>query len=233
VKDLPVLFQEIEYLQKAFLRKDEHLLDKPFYPVVSLIKDLIFQDNQISEVILEVLMRVSKMLYFKSQLVLSTFLHREEKEEEEEEKAGEIQEMRPVALSLPTKRLLWEDVFLPEPSYNFWENLREVQFEEKGDLMMLLKAILRILEAEKSIQEVVERDFCYFIDDYIEKLQEVLQKKGAITFNELISELDFSSSEAQIHVVYYFLAVLFLCFQGLCSIVQQEEFGEIQIFRNI
>ncbi len=229
MKELPVIFQEVEVLQKAFLKKDRQLLDRPFYPLVSFIKNFISQENQISEIVLELLMRISRMLYLKTQFILSSL---SQKEEEEEEDWVEPQRISPVATYLPTERLLWEKVFLPEPSYKFLEELGDIEIGNKGDLMQLLKALLRVLETEKTLQEVIERGPQNSIEDYIEKIQELLNTRGSFTFEEVISELDFSCREALIEVVYYFLAVLFLCFQGLCSVVQQREFGDIQIFKN-
>ena len=224
------VFQDLESLHRGLLRRDEQLLDRPLYPLINLVKSLFSDKGFLSEIALELLMKVSKILHLKSQLVLSSFFR---ESEETEDFPTEHSLIEPLSVELPMNRLLWEKVFLPKLSYEIFERFaNEVEAVERGDLTDLLRAMLRVLESEKMVEEVARRLPEYSVEDYIERVKEFLQKKGAFTFEELVCEIDFSSSKGLTQLIYYFLAVLFLCFQGMCSVVQQREFGEIQIFKN-
>jgi chromatin segregation and condensation protein Rec8/ScpA/Scc1 (kleisin family) len=225
------VFQDLEIFHRGLLRKDERVLEKALYPFVSFVKSLATRGSLFSELFLELLIKISRILYLKSQFVLSRHLGQPE---EIEESSEENPMPDPLCIGLPLDKALWEKIFLPVPSREVFERVAEngMTMESQGDLTELLKSILRILEGERMVKEVAERIPEKSIEDYIERVREILDKKGVFTFEELTSKIDFSCPEGLIHLVYYFLAVLFLCFQGICSVVQQREFGEIQVFKN-
>lgn len=218
------LLNEVENLKRLFYQNKFNLLKINFSEIVLSIfrfpLDFIF-----SEIFLEFIIKISEAIYWKSKILLNF-----DNELEENEEISFREKNFFYYSKIPLNNILGEKTFLPKLSKDILKNLNLDSILEKGDINLLLKAMIRVLEKEApeiKILNVPEIS----IEDYIKDAKEELNKRKSITFNEFIFEKKNKGEIKKIlEIIYYFLAFLFLCFQNYCSMVQTEEFGDIIIF---
>ncbi len=209
---------------EILLKKEDHFLvniseiKKQIEEVelYSLIKHIITLDRDIwiKAWFLEALIKISELLYLKSRMLLK---RKNEIEEVEEKVILEDVRVSGIEEFLRSRKLLWEDVFLPDINSEFENEVRG----SKGDITWLLGVLIRVLEREGVKEEVlpdVEREN---IEHYIEEVRKRVFKEGGCNFYELIRGREI------LDVIYLFLAFLFLCFEGVCVIVQEIEEGNL------
>ncbi len=182
---------------------------------------------------LDFLSFLSQILKLKSYALLEKyFIKQENPEFEEEVPFSESDE--PIFFDLPRDRELYLQVFLPKVYVNI-KDLEEVKLEDVKKLPFseLVKAVIKLVEEEKFKANIVEKMPEVSIEDYIERTKRMIEKKGTISFKNLLYELEKKDSLETIKVVYYFLSLLFLSFKGFCRLIQSMAFGEIFIVKRI
>ena len=167
---------------------------------------------------LESLIFLSLALYRKSELILRFYFPHPDEEVQEEEHSGSLllDFRRDLSFTLPVGRLLEEKVFLPK--------IQGIDVEEERlTLAQLIEPMLRIFEREKSKKvfdaEIPEEDISY----YLERVEGLLLKRGKATFNQVLEYFE----RGILTVVYLFLAILFLAFEGKIRVFPLDEDIEI------
>ncbi len=216
------LLGQLEGFRRLLFSKREDLTKFEFssvthYLVTSLQEGYI----ALSEVILEFLIKLSYALYFKS-----CWLLKEPPQENTLDFKEEPLTERGIPFlyyqALPLERTLEEGVFLPKIE-NFYSNF---PLEERGEVSLLIKALIGLLEKfnqKITLNLEIRRKS---IEEYLEEWREILSLKKIITWKEF---LELKGPLSKEEVVYFFLTLLFLVFDGEASLYQKEE-GEIQIF---
>ncbi len=168
---------------------------------------------------LESLIFFSLALYRKSELILRIYFSHQERAEQEEEVPSEslpLDFRKDFALTLPAERLLEEKVFLPR--------IEGIDLEEERlTLAQLIEPMLRILEKEKSKRvfdaEIPDEDISF----YLERIEALLLKRGKATFKNVLEYFERNI----LTVVYLFLAILFLAFEGKIRVFPLDDDIEI------
>lgn len=216
------LLETFEHLRKVIQYRREDLLSTSLYELTTnLIKFLTFEPRlYFNELFLEILCKLSYSLYIKSSLLLNL-----PPPKGEEEPIGEVNSRERffyLYQAIPLGRLLEEKVFLPK--VNGFE-IHEDE-EKKGDILQLIRALLDVLDRIQREPTMTIDLNTPSIEDYLEKLKDSLEKYRIATWEELIQRLNLTGIMDR---VYLFLAVLFLVFEGVCGVHQEEE-GTIHIF---
>jgi len=228
-----IVYNEIKELKKILTRDKPALVNLNLLEMVNLIKSVSPWDL-FKEVFLEFLLRISQALYWKSCILLN--ISHEEPEEREKE---EFQEEREIIREynyykcLPVGRILFEKIFLPAISEVIIEKLNFKTFDfSEGEINKLLKAILSVVERESIKSEFLEDLPDFSIETYIEEIKSYLDEKKSFTFKKFIKDkiAEEKKEEYLLKIVYYFLALLFLCYQSYCILVQNSEKEDITVF---
>ncbi len=229
MKDEIDLYNEFEKLRKVLNRDKFALFDLPLFNIVKLIKN-ISSSKLFNDIFLEFIIKLSEAFYWKSCLLLNiSFEEPEEKNIEKVKYSKEFNYFK--ALSLD--RILFDKIFVPEfqkDSINGL-NFKDESFN-RGSINDLIKALLPLLEKEEMKIQFLENFSEISIDYYIEEIQEYMNNKSSFTFKEFLRERvnTFEREEFLLKVVYYFLALLFLCFYNYCFLVQNSDKEDIIIF---
>ena len=168
---------------------------------------------------LESLIFLSLALYRKSELILRIYFpKRDEKGQEEDEplESLPLDFRKEFSLTLPVERLLEEKVFLPR--------IEGVEIEEEElTLAQLIEPMLRILEREKSKRvfevEVPDEDISF----YLERVEGLILRWGKATFRSMLENFE----RDILTVVYLFLSILFLAFEGKIRVFPLDDDIEI------
>jgi len=169
---------------------------------------------------LESLIFLSLALYRKSELILRIYFPQWEEEGQEEEEPSErlpLDFRKDFSLTLPVERLFEEKVFLPR--------IEGVEIEEEGlTLAQLIEPMLRILEREKSKKvfevEIPDEDISF----YLERVEGLILKWGKASFKSMLEQFE----RGILTVVYLFLAILFLAFEGKIRVFPLDD--DLEIF---
>lgn len=222
IKSTSELLTKLDDLRKILLYKRDELSTFQISQV-SLQILLFVRENPapLSEFFLEFLIRLSYALYIKSQILLN-LPFKEEEEEISEIHAPEKRRIFSLYQVLPLKRVLGEEVFLPRVN-----GYTEIQtLEERGNLSLLLTALLKVLEKVKAEPELYFEFERRSLDEYLEDLRTYLFNQRLISWDEFIQK---KGVQKKIDLIYYFLALLFLVFYGEAGLYQRET-EDIQIF---
>jgi segregation and condensation protein A len=168
---------------------------------------------------LESLIFLSLALYRKSELILRIYFPQCEEEVQEEDEPSEslpLDFRKDFSLTLPVERLLEEKVFLPR--------IEGVEIEEEGlTLAQLIEPMLRILEREKSKRvfevEISDKDISF----YLERVEGLILRWGKATFKSMLEQFE----RGILTVVYLFLSILFLAFEGKIRVFPLDDDIEI------
>ena len=227
------LYNKLEELKKILSKNKFNLIDLNLTNIVLSAKNF-FSLTTLNEIFLEFLIKLSEAIYWKSCLLLNIQSKEQEKEIknlrefkfEEDLIKGGLKYYK--ALSL--ERVLYEKIFLPCIP-NILEKFNERDFQKKGQKNLILKAIISILDREEVKEEILENLTSLSIEFYLETSKEYLQRRISFTFKEMIEEkLGKMKKDNLLEVIYYFLSFLFLCFEDLCYMVQNNENEDIIIF---
>jgi chromatin segregation and condensation protein Rec8/ScpA/Scc1 (kleisin family) len=173
---------------------------------------------------LESLIFLSLALYRKSELILRIYFPQGEEEGQEEDKPSEslpLDFRKEFSLTLPMGRLLEEKVFLPR--------IEGVEIEEEGlTLAHLIEPMLKILEREKSKRvfevEIPDIDISF----YLERVEGLILSWGKATFRRMLEQFE----RGILTVVYLFLAILFLAFEGKIRVFPLDDDLEILLHQS-
>jgi hypothetical protein len=166
---------------------------------------------------LESLIFLSLALYRKSELILRIYFPQwEGQEEDKPSESLPLDFRRDFSLTLPVERLLEEKVFLPR--------IEGMEIEEEGlTLAQLIEPMLRILEREKSKRvfevEIPDEDISF----YLERVEGLILKWGQATFRSMLEHFE----RGILTVVYLFLSILFLAFEGKIRVFPLDDDIEI------
>jgi segregation and condensation protein A len=221
------LYNNLEELKSKIFKNKYELIDLNLTNIVLSAQKYLSLAN-LNEIFLEFLIRLSEAIYLKSCLLLNIHNGNEEKVEDlEGTSLKEILEERfNYYQALPLGRILFEKVFLSRIPYVFEKEDKKI-FAGEREKNLILKAILSVLSREEVKEEILKNFSTPSINFYIEDLKEYLEKKLSFSFKELIKE---KKEVRFLEVVYYFLALLFLCLEGVCYMVQNSENEDIIIF---
>jgi len=227
------LYNELEELKKILSKNKFNLIDLNLTNIVLSAKNF-FSLTTLNEIFLEFLIKLSEAIYWKSCLLLNIQNKEQEKEIENlrEFKFEEnlIKGGPKYYKALPLERVLYEKIFLPCIP-NILEKFNERDFQKEGQKNLISKAIISILDREEIKEEILENLTSLSIEFYLETSKEYLQRRISFTFKEMIEEkLGKMKKDNLLEVIYYFLSFLFLCFEDLCYIVQNNENEDIIIF---
>lgn len=227
------LYNSLETLKNTLFKNRFDLLELNLTRVVLSAQKYLSLTN-LNEVFLEFLIRLSEAIYLKSCLLLNINVKEEKLESTEalsfEKNFSFPEERLNYYKALPLDRILFEKVFLgrfPEILENFDKN-RDLG---EGKKILILRAILSILNQEDIKEEVLKNFSSPSIEFYLKILKDYLEEKRSFTFKELINErLGEKEKGGFLEVVYYFLSLLFLCFEEVCYMVQNNENEDIIVF---
>jgi len=172
---------------------------------------------------LESLIFLSLALYRKSELILRIYFPEPEEEVLEEDEPSEslpLDFRKDFSLTLPVERLLEEKVFLPR--------IDGVEIEEEGlALAQLIEPMLKILEREKSKRvfevEIPDIDISF----YLERVEGLILSWGKATFRSMLEHFE----RGMLTVVYLFLSILFLAFEGKIRVFPLDDDLEILLYQ--
>ena len=177
-------------------------------------------ESYFKDLVLEFLIRLSQIIYWKScKLLKEKVVFEDENGEKKEQFKGYV-----YYNLIPLNNCLFEKRFLPS-----------VQVEVRGEaeeigIDVLIKVILKVLEREERKQEVVEVISRDSIEDYMQRIKEELEVKGEIRFKSFLKEVGCFCRDKIFDIVYYFLAILFLSYLGYCYLVQNNEEEDIRVY---
>jgi len=228
-------YEDFYQVLKGFSKNKVEISKFKILPYLSRL-ELLSRDQQSSWFFLEILLKISEFIYLKSIFLLrfyqqqtpeQTPKNEEVKKTYEEVSDSEIFTQK-YAFLLPFENILWEKVFLPVISLDkeiFFKKLKEKVFKEEG-LNELIKVILEILKEEEEKAAILEKFPEKSIESYIEEIFDQLKVKKSVYFSEFLS-----SETDTLELVYYFLAILFMCFYGECVLVHNREGEDILILK--
>jgi len=175
---------------------------------------------------LESLILFSLVLYRKSELILKTYFHlKDERFDVEEPQLTD--DVLPfdfkecIGLALPVDRLLEDKIFLPR--------IEGLKFEEERlTVAHLIKPLLKMLEKESYRLDFEVEAPKEDISFYLERVENFLVERGKTTFSEILELFEMGI----LTVVYLFLSILFLAFEGKIRVFPLEDDLEIivQVF---
>lgn len=226
------LYDTLENLKNIISKNRFDLIELTLTPFV-LSAQKYLSLTTLNEVFLEFLMRLSEAIYLKSCLLINIYVKSEDGMETSKElKFEEYQvEKKPnYYKALPLDRILFDRIFLsriPE----ILEKLGREKNLEGGEKSLILKAILSILAREEFKEEMLKNFSFISIESYINNLKEYLEEKISFSFRELIEEKVGKERENRfVEIIYYFLSLLFLCFEEICYMIQNSESEDIIVF---
>ena len=227
------LYNELEELKKILSKNKFNLIDLNLTNIVLSAKNF-FSLTTLNEIFLEFLIKLSEAIYWKSCLLLN-IQNKDQGERIENLKEFKFEEdlikgglKYYKALSL--ERVLYEKTFLPCIP-NILEKFNKRDFQKEGQKNLISKVIISILDREEIKEEILENLTSLSIEFYLETSKEYLQRRISFTFKEIIEEkLGKMKKDNLLEVIYYFLSFLFLCFEDLCYMVQNNENEDIIIF---
>lgn len=216
VESLPKLVETSERLRKVLTYRRDELLSLSFYMFFQELRNLITANPRIkfSDLVFEILLRLTQGLYLKSSLLLNPNAPKEELEESHEMPLSQRQFY--LYDCLPLDRVLGEWVFVTKV---FLDDLLESP-PSRGDLTKITRAILEVLERLRAEPRMVLELNQQSISKVAEELKEFILEKKATTWREMIKERELFSRES---LVFAFLAILFLVFEGFCGAHQDAE----------
>ncbi|MCU4137711.1 MAG: hypothetical protein MW689_001282 [Thermodesulfobacteria bacterium] len=227
------LYNELEELKKILSKNKFNLIDLNLTNIVLSAKNF-FSLTTLNEIFLEFLIKLSEAIYWKSCLLLNI------QNKDQEERIENLKEFKfeedlikgglKYYKALSLERVLYEKIFLPCIP-NILEKFNERDFQKEGQKNLISKAIISILDREEIKEEILENLTSLSIEFYLETSKEYLQRRISFTFKEMIEEkLGKMKKDNLLEVIYYFLSFLFLCFEDLCYMVQNNENEDIIIF---
>ena len=227
------LYNELEELKKILSKNKFNLIDLNLTNIVLSAKNF-FSLTTVNEIFLEFLIKLSEAIYWKSCLLLNIQNKEQEKEIENLKEFKFEEDLIKGGLkyykALSLERVLYEKIFLPCIP-NILEKFNERDFQKEGQKNLISKAIISILDREEIKEEILENLTSLSIEFYLETSKEYLQRRISFTFKEMIEEkLGKMKKDNLLEVIYYFLSFLFLCFEDLCYMVQNNENEDIIIF---
>ena len=227
------LYNELEELKKILSKNKFNLIDLNLTNIVLSAKNF-FSLTTLNEIFLEFLIKLSEAIYWKSCLLLNIQSKEQEKEIENLKEFKFEEDLIKGGLkyykALSLERVLYEKIFLPCIP-NILEKFNERDFQKEGQKNLISKAIISILDREEIKEEILENLTSLSIEFYLETSKEYLQRRISFTFKEMIEEkLGKMKKDNLLEVIYYFLSFLFLCFEDLCYMVQNNENEDIIIF---
>lgn len=216
VENLPQLLETSEKLRKILQYRKEELLSISFYVFLIELRNLITSNPRLkfSDLVFELLIRIAQGIYSKSLILLSPSTPDDERGEIAEKSLPERQFH--FCDCLPLDRILEERVFVSRISV---EDLGE-SVSERGDLTKIISAIISVLERMRAEPRFILELSRESISKIAEELREVISERKSITWRELTEEKGLFSREA---MVFAFLALLFLVFEGFCGVHQDAE----------
>jgi len=226
------LYNTLENLKNIISKKRFDLIELTLTPFV-LSAQKYLSLTTLNEVFLEFLMRLSEAIYLKSCLLINTYVKSEnEMETSKELKFEEYQVEKKLNYykALPLDRILFDRIFLSKVP-EILEKISREKNLERGEKSLILKAILSIL-AREEFKERMQKNFSAFsIEFYMNELKKYLKEKISFSFRELIEEKVGKEKENRFaEIVYYFLSLLFLCFEEICYMIQNSENEDIVVF---
>ncbi len=227
------LYNELEELKKILSKNKFNLIDLNLTNIVLSAKNF-FSLTTLNEIFLEFLIKLSEAIYWKSCLLLNI------QNKDQEERIENLKEFKfeedlikgglKYYKALSLERVLYEKIFLPCIP-NILEKFNERDFQKEGQKNLISKVIISILDREEIKEEILENLTSLSIEFYLETSKEYLQRRISFTFKEMIEEkLGKMKKDNLLEVIYYFLSFLFLCFEDLCYMVQNNENEDIIIF---
>ena len=227
------LYNELEELKKILSKNKFNLIDLNLTNIVLSAKNF-FSLTPLNEIFLEFLIKLSEAIYWKSCLLLNI------QNKDQEERIENLKEFKfeedlikgglKYYKALSLERVLYEKIFLPCIP-NILEKFNERDFQKEGQKNLISKVIISILDREEIKEEILENLTSLSIEFYLETSKEYLQRRISFTFKEMIEEkLGKMKKDNFLEVIYYFLSFLFLCFEDLCYMVQNNENEDIIIF---
>lgn len=217
VENLPRLLETSERLRKVLQYRREELLSINLYLFLLELRNLIGANPRLtfSDLVFEILLRLAQGLYMKSLLLLNPTAKGEEVEEGILEKLVSERQFH-LFDRLPLDRVLEDKVFVAKVQMDDLSGSPS----ERGDLSKIISAIIEVFERLRSEPQLVLELNQESIDRVAEDLREVLLKRRVLTWRELIEEKEYHSKEA---LVFAFLALLFLVFEGFCGVHQDAD----------
>lgn len=210
------LLETFEHLRKVLHYRREDLLSISLYTLIERVKSFLTLEPKIyfSELFLEFLSKLSYGLYIKSNLLLNL----PPPIVEEEVTGKDYLRERAFFLyqALPLERLLNDKIFLPKVNGVTVPDRQE----GKGDPSQLIKALLDLLEKVKQEPFLTLNLDTPSIEEYLERLKGFLEGHPVTTWEELIKVLNLTNL---LEKVYLFLSLLFLVFEGICGVHQDEQ----------
>ncbi|QER41338.1 hypothetical protein F1847_00760 [Thermodesulfobacterium sp. TA1] len=223
------VYADLENFRKVFTKNKQEVLKYNLSDFVSLLATVPIP-KLFSGLFLELIVKLSEALYWKSCLLLNTPPKEEVNPDEESPQEEEFFRKREFCYYqlIPFDRVLEEKIFLPQ-SPDIHIDPTEVLSKEETQqaLNLLLQAFIRVLERENLKTEVLERLPHLSIEDYIEEVHQFLQKRPSFYFKEFLR----TKRVDLLKVVCYFLALLFMCFYEQCRLVQNHEQEDILVIK--
>ncbi|MCS7150621.1 MAG: hypothetical protein RMI93_07800 [Caldimicrobium sp.] len=209
---LPEVYDQ---LRKILAYKRDNLLDFSLAQVAEKLKYSLHLEPKLflNDLYLELLKKLSYAIYVKSACILDTPFDREEEQEDE---AKTRERLFTYFENIPLGRILNEQVFVPQ-----LEGAIGSQFQPgSGDLSLLISTFIDLLDRQVADRSITLELTQPSIEEYISKLQDFLEKKRVIKWEEILTHFELKDLQ---DVVFFFLAVLFMVFEGLCGVYQGEE----------
>ncbi len=190
--------------------------------------------SALNEIFLEFLIKLSEAIYLKSCLLLNINIDNGEKIIENEEKNGIEEKTKMERLSyhkvLSLERILFDKIFL-SGIFEYIETLNKEENLGEAKKQLILKAILSVISKELTKERMIKNFSLPSIEFYLSDLRKYFEKKISFSFFELIEEkLGVEKENKFLEVIYYFLSLLFLCFEDYCYMIQNSEDEDIVIF---
>lgn len=209
---LPEVYDQ---LRKILAYKRENLLDFNLTQVAERLRYSLHLEPKLfhNELYLELLKKLSYAIYVKSACILDTPF---DKEEVQEDEVKTRERLFTYFENIPLGRILNEQVFVPQ-----LEGVIGFQLQPgSGDLSLLISAFIDLLERQVANRSITLQLTQPSIEEYISKLRDFLERKRVIRWEEIITHFEVKDVQ---DVVFFFLAVLFMVFEGLCGVYQGEE----------
>lgn len=223
------VYTDLEQFRRIFTKNKQEVLKYNLSEFVALLSTVPLP-KLFSGLFLELIVKLSEALYWKSCFLLNTRPQEEPQPSEESYPEEEISIKRQFHYYnlIPLDRVLEDKVFLPKSS--------EVQLpsdefltspESQQAFNLLLQALLRVLQRETLKTEVLEKLPQVSIEDYIDEVYQFLQQNTSFYFEDFLKTRNLDV----LKVVCYFLALLFMCFYEQCRLVQNSEYEDILVIK--
>jgi len=221
---LPEAVRKVDFLRLVtFSEKSKFLEEVKLFDLVRVVAE-VPAEELLKGLMLEVLVKLSRLIYIRSCTLLKI---KEEPviEEDEEPEDYELRERRYEFWSkLPMDNLLFDKRFLPNVVIN-----GVTPDEKRVGITDLLKVMLKIIESELRLEEVAEKLPEVSIEEYMEEVKNYLEKVKSFKFMQFLKSKAVELKADVRKVVYYFLSVLFLSYYRICYLVQNTEEDDIEV----